>query len=138
MASFEHDGWRLRSGEESNAKYPDSFQIPSATERSGLTPGVAAKIIFEIEVEHSDGSVVVESERTWVIVKTVESSGFIGILDNHPVSFDYSDDAYLCFGCEVPFASEHVIDIAFPPQAYVDWQFSMPPEKIWPRGPLAT
>jgi hypothetical protein len=131
MATFDEDHWQLRSGEASNAASPQTFSIPSALERSGLTRGKAAKLIFEIEVEHADGSLIVEAERMWVVVRDVLPDGFLGILDNKPASFDPADDVYLRFGCEVPFAAEHVIDIADPPQEYVDWQLGQEPEQTW-------
>ena len=131
MATFGADNWQLRSGEASHAASPQTFSIPSATERLRLTRGKAVKLIFEVEVEHPDGSLIIEAERMWVIVRDVLPDGFIGILDNKPASFDPADDVYLRFGCEVPFAAEHVIDIADPPQGYVDWQLGQPPEQIW-------
>jgi hypothetical protein len=130
-ATFEADSWQLRSGEASRDASPQTFWIPSVTERQGLTRGRAAKLIFEIEVEHADGSLIVEAERMWVIVRDVLSDGFIGILDNKPASFDPADDVYLRFGCEVPFGAEHVIDIADPPEEYVDWQLGQPPAQVW-------
>jgi hypothetical protein len=131
MASFETDHWQLRSGETSHRASPERFWIPSAAERSGLTRGKAAKLIFEIEVEQVDGSVVVEAERMWVIVRDVLEGGYIGILDNKPVSFEPAADVYLRFGAEVPFASQHVIDIADPPETYFNWQLDQAPEQTW-------
>ena len=42
-------------------------------------------------------------------------------------------DVYLCFGAEVCFSSEHVIEIARPPKEYIEWQLGLPPERLWPR-----
>jgi hypothetical protein len=69
----------------------------------------------------------------WVIVSERQDGYYIGLLDNQPASFEPSDDVYLCFGAEIPFSPEHVIDIADPPQEYVAWQLSQKPERIWPR-----
>ncbi len=58
---------------------------------------------------------------------------YIGILDNIPATFDPSDSTYLCFGAEIPFGPEHVIDIGDPPADYVEWQLRQKPERVWPR-----
>jgi hypothetical protein len=68
----------------------------------------------------------------WVIVSETIDGGYIGILDNQPASIPVDASDYLCFGAEVPFLPEHIIDIAQPPQDYIDWQLSQPPERVWP------
>jgi hypothetical protein len=40
---------------------------------------------------------------------------------------------YLCFGAEIPFRAEHVIDIDDPPTEHVEWQLGQSPERRWPR-----
>jgi len=42
FASIEKDGWTLESGEERHARSPETFEIPSRTERESLCPGDAA------------------------------------------------------------------------------------------------
>jgi hypothetical protein len=127
------DFWELRSAEEAHRRNPDTFWIPPEQERNSLSRGQAVKLIFDIECYEEDGSVAVQGERMWVIVSEAGEGYFVGILDSSPASFDPSDDTYLCFGAEVPFRPEHVIDIAQPPQEYVDWQLEQKPERLWPR-----
>ena len=133
LAELDADSWTLRSGEESHAANPESFWIPSEDERRSLRRGQAARLIFEIEGYEEDGSVGLQAERMWVIVAQVVGGLYVGILDNQPACLDPASDAYLRFGTEVPFGPEHVIDVASPPQDYVDWQLGQPPEHSWPR-----
>jgi hypothetical protein len=56
----------------------------------------------------------------------------VGILDYQPVSLVPREDVYLCFGAEIPFLPEHVIDIGHPPRLYRKWQLAQPPERRWP------
>ena len=133
LADLATDFWTLRSGEASHEQHPDRFWIPPIEERGGLRRGDAAKLIFDIEGFNPDGSVAVEGERMWVIVSEVVGNLFVGILDSQPACLDPESDAYLRFGVEVPFAPEHVIDIASPPEDYVEWQLGLAPERTWPR-----
>ena len=133
LADLDTDFWTLRSGETAHEQHPDPFWIPSIEERRGLRRGDAAKLIFDIEGFNPDGSVAVEGERMWVIVSEVVGTLFVGILDNQPACLDPESNAYLKFGVEVPFAPEHVIDIASPPADLVEWQLGQTPELTWPR-----
>jgi hypothetical protein len=132
MPSLDRDFWELRSGEEAHRLNPKTFWIPSADERQNLRRGQAARLIFDIQVE-LDGDPVVQGERMWVIVSERVGETYIGILDNKPASFEPADDVYLCFGAEIPFRAEHVIDIGDPPADYVEWQLGQVPERRWPR-----
>ena len=59
---------------------------------------------------------------------------YIGILDFQPVCIEKDQDGvYLCFGAEIPFSHEHVIDIDRPPDDYIKWQLDQEPEKKWHR-----
>jgi hypothetical protein len=127
------DYWQLRSAEESHAKHPDTFWIPPLQQRQQLQRGQAARLIFDIEGEGEDNSIEVVGERMWVIVSERVGEDYIGILDNQPACFNFEDNVYLRFGAEIPFSSRHVIDIANPPQEYVDWQLGQKPEGVWPR-----
>ena len=98
--------------------------------RSSISSDDAVKSALA-EASRVDGTLLVEAERMWVVVRDVLPDGFLGVLDSKPVTFEPADDVYLCFGCEVPFTAEHVVDIAEPPQAYVDWQLGQPPERVW-------
>jgi hypothetical protein len=133
LATFERDFWQLRSGEQSHREHPDSFWIPSSSDRQSLQRGQAAKLMFDIEYEEEDGSIAIQVERMWVIVAECVGDTYIGILDNQPACFEPSDDVYLRLGAEVPFRAEHVIDIHQPPQEHVEWQLGQPPDRVWPR-----
>ena len=62
-----------------------------------------------------------------------DPGGFIGILDSQPHSVEPSPGGYLAMGVEVPFRAEHIIDIADPPQDYVEWQQGQRPDRTWVR-----
>jgi hypothetical protein len=126
------DYWQLRSAEESHTKNPDTFWIPTLEERQSLQRGQAARLIFDIEVA-DEGKAKTVGERMWVIVTEKIGEDYIGVLDNQPACMSFEDGFYLRFGAEVPFSVQHVIDIGSPPQEYVDWQLSLPPEGVWSR-----
>jgi len=134
LPSLTHDYWTLRSGEDAHRRNPDTFWIPPLDDRINLEIGQAAKLIFDIEIEDESGQRSTQGERMWVIVAEKIGDYYIGILDNQPATFDPSDEVYLCFGAEIPFLAEHVIDIANPPQDHVQWQLSQAPERQWPRN----
>lgn len=133
MPSRELDFWELRSAEQNHAVHPDTFWIPSIDERKNLQVGQAAKLIFDIESEDQEGNIHVQGERMWVIVSEIINDEYIGILASKPTSFDPADEVYLCYGVEIPFKPEHVIDIANPPEDYVKWQLGQSPERKWAR-----
>ncbi|MCW7552674.1 hypothetical protein NX722_08455 [Endozoicomonas gorgoniicola] len=134
LAKFKEDYWQLRNGEECHKEHPETFWIPSLEERQNLKVGDAAKVIFEIECETEDGEIIIEGERGYLIVSEVIEDKYIGILDFQPLCIDKEDDdVYLQFGAEIPFSTEHVIDIDRPPEDYIKWQLSMKPERVWYR-----
>ena len=131
FAQIERDYWELRSGEEAHFANPDNFWIPDEASRNALRVGQAVKLAFDIEIEEEPGQPIVQGERMWVIVSEARSDFYVGILDNQPGSFEPTDSVYLRFGAEIPFAPEHVIDIADPPKEHADWQLSQEPEVRW-------
>lgn len=135
LPSFERDFWQLRSAEQSHHDHPDTFWIPPLEQRRSLHRGQSARLIFDIEGQDENGSVEVQGERMWVIVAERVGDAYIGILDHQPASIEPSDRVYLCFGAEIPFLPEHVIDIGEPPADYVDWQLGQEPARRWPREP---
>ena len=134
LADIERDFWELRSGEAAHQAHADTFWIPPLEARQNLKRGQVARLIFDIESADENGEIMVQGERMWVIVAEQHDDGYIGILDNQPASFEATDDVYLCFGAEIPFLAEHVIDIRNPPKEYIEWQLSQEPERRWPRG----
>jgi hypothetical protein len=133
LATFKRDFWQLRSGEESHRRDPDRFWIPPREDRENLRRGQSVKLIFDIEAEDETGKVQIQGERMWVTVAERIGDLFIGILENQPGCLEPTESTYLCMGAEVPFAAEHVIDIANPPADYLAWQFGQEPERRWPR-----
>ena len=124
----------MRSGEASHRTNPDKFWLPPLEDRENLKRGQAAKLIFDQEGEDEDGNVTVIGERMWVIVSEAHEDYYIGILDNPPALIEPTECVYLCYGAEIPFRAEHVIDIDDPPSDYVEWQLSQDPERKWPRS----
>lgn len=133
LAKLETDYWELRSGEKCHADNPDTFWIPDLEERKSLKVGDAAKLIFDIESEDEDGVIQVQGERIYVIVSQIVGEFYIGILDSQPASLEPGEETYLCFGAEIPFKAEHVIDIDRPPEDYIEWQLGQEPERTWHR-----
>ena len=130
---LERDGWQLRSSEASHREHPDTFWIPPLEARQSLGRGQAARLIFEVAGEEENDQIVVRGERMWVIVAERVGDVYLGILDNQPALAEPSETFYPCFGAEIPFLAEHVVDIAAPPAEYVQWQLGQPPEQSWPR-----
>lgn len=91
----------LEDGEARNRESPDTFWIPSLVRRENLVVDDLVKLVFNL----SDGNQT-QGERMWVIVKSGDSSGYIGILDNDPYCTDQ-----IKAGLEVSFEPRHVIDI---------------------------
>jgi hypothetical protein len=134
LPSLAHDFWELRSAEQSHRAHPDTFWIPPLEQRQCLERGQAARLIFEVESEDEDGVVQLQGERMWVIVAERVGEGYVGILENQPASIEPGDDVYLCFGAEVPFLPEHIIDIGEPPTEFVERLLGQAPARRWPRG----
>lgn len=133
FATLDRDFWQLRSGEICHRENPATFWIPPIEERLNLKRGHAAKLIFDIETKDESGNALLSGERMWVIVAERIGEAYTGILDCKPASIMADDTAYLQFGAEIPFAAEHVIDIAQPEAIYIEWQLSQAPERSWPR-----
>ena len=133
LPSIDRDFWQLRSGERSHREHPTTFRITPLEQRQCLKRGQSAHLLFDIEGDAEDGRIQVQGERMWVIVAERVGEGYIGILDNQPACIEPADGVYLCFGAEIPFLPEHVIDIGEPPIEYVEWQLDQAPERRWPR-----
>ena len=132
LANFKDDYWQLRNAEQSHKENPGTFWIPELRKRKSLKVGDAAKLILEIECEDEDGRVFIEGERGYVIVSEIAGDKYIGILDFQPACIEQGrDDIYLCFGAEIAFSHEHIIDIDRPPEDYIEWQLGQKPERIW-------
>jgi len=94
----------LGNGEEYAARSPDTFKIPSRSDRENLAVGDHAKLIFQLPEPGSDG---LNGERMWVRVTQVFASGcgYAGTLANAPTLLPAN------LGDPVKFGPEHIIDI---------------------------
>lgn len=114
--TIEQDGWSLISAEERHAAHPKTFSIPPRTKRDSLSPGDAAKLLFDIETKE-DGKIVDRGvDRMWVIFKTTPTEGYIGVLDNDP---GRAENLRLRKGDAIVFRSEHIAEIGRPPRRYI-------------------
>ena len=93
--------YTLDSGVDAQAESPETFHLPSASDRGSLGRGDFAKLIFRF----SDGNREFV-ERMWVRVEAVGPEGYVGILDNNPYNTDE-----IRAGGRVKFNSDHVIQI---------------------------
>ena len=91
----------LEDAEALNRKYPDTFWIPPKERREHLVKDDLVKLVFNL----TDGEQT-QGERMWVIVKSGDSSGYSGTLDNDPYSTNK-----IKAGLEISFEPRHVIEI---------------------------
>jgi uncharacterized protein YegJ (DUF2314 family) len=90
------------SGVELNQQFPDTFEIPPASERSNLKPGRQwVKLVF-----HITGGDQVNVERMWVMVDEKHPGYYLGTLNNQPYSTEHIRN-----GMQVRFEQKHVIQI---------------------------
>lgn len=116
FAVIEQDGWTLVSAEERHARSPETFVIPSRTERESLTSGDGVKLLFDIETREAGKVIDRGVDRLWVIVKNKTGDLYVGVLDSDP---GISEGLTLRPGTELLFGPEHVSAINRPPEGYV-------------------
>lgn len=131
LATLAGQGWCLRDALEAHKANPEGFWIPEEDARQNLDRGDAAYLIFDIECVDEFGDTYVQGERIYVLVsERLDGGHYLGLLDNTPVSVDEAH--YLKFGVEIVFGPQHIIDIARPPEDYIEWQLGQAPERKWP------
>jgi hypothetical protein len=101
--------WRLRSGVESHAKYPETFWIPSEEEKAALSPGDHVQLAFDVKR--------MGGERMWVDITEVGGDRFVGVL-----AHDAHHIPRLRAGDVIKFTRDHVINIHPSPR---DWSDSL-------------
>jgi hypothetical protein len=84
VPTLEDDGWELDDAEARHAEAPDSFQIPSREERTGLRVGDMVKLLFLFLNRQDDGSPIIDCERMWVTVLEVAGGRYTGQLESLP------------------------------------------------------
>ena len=96
------ESWELEDVEKTAEKYPESFFIPSISERNGQKRGAEVRLHFTIRNSKSNEP---RAERMWVEVIEIESTrgNYKGKLINQPV---YIKD--LNFGDEITFSSSNI------------------------------
>jgi len=114
--TIEKNGWALVSAEARAAAAPRTFQLPPSAVRRSLSPGDAAKPLFDIETRENGRIIDRGVDRMWVIVKTRTECGYVGVLDNDP---DAAENLALRQGDLVAFGPEHVAGTGRPPRDYV-------------------
>jgi hypothetical protein len=117
LPSLEFDGWELRSGVASAEASPNTFQIPSAEDRSNIGVGDIVKLHFSVAAEDEEdpeGQIIL-NERMWVIVKGASGPYLWGVLDNVPSWNDdeCDSDFDLKLGSEIVFLPEHILDFHY-------------------------
>jgi hypothetical protein len=115
-STLEEDGWILVSAEERAAAFAQTFQIPPRARRESLSPGEAAKLLFDIETREGGRVIDRGVDRMWVIVKVRTAQGYLGVLDNDP---GVAENVKLHEGDLIAFAPEHVASVGQPPREYV-------------------
>jgi Uncharacterized protein conserved in bacteria (DUF2314) len=91
----------LEDGEEYHRRAPDTFEIPPLEMREELEPNQIVKLMFNISANGES-----QVERMWVIVRSKDADGYVGELDNQPVTTDKMRP-----GLKVRFQPRHVISI---------------------------
>jgi hypothetical protein len=69
----------------------------------------------------------------WVVVAERVGEAYIGLLVNQPGTVEPDDEVYLCYGAEIPFLPEHVVDINAPPADDAELHLGREPARRWPR-----
>jgi hypothetical protein len=97
--------WGLLDAEAQHAAFPDTFPIPTATERNELRTGDMVKLVFVLDPPPLAGP---NAERMWVEVRTARPDGtYDGWLTNKPVVIGSLEPSAL-----VAFEAQHVAGIA--------------------------
>ncbi len=99
---------KLVDGVRQNKKHPETFSIPSRSDKLKIRTGVYVKICFINPDKHKYCSGRMD-ERMWVMVeKEVSPRKYQGSLHNDPASFQRK---VLKYGDKVIFESRHILDI---------------------------
>ncbi len=110
----EEKHYTMWDAEERNRAHPDTFYIPSETERKTLRAGDFAKVIFDVS-----GYL---AERMWVEITGLGDPAngvrYVGKLANEPSKIAAHDNSTavnpLVVGMQVCFEPKHVIDTEHP------------------------
>tara|TARA_R110001583_G_scaffold188106_1_gene349775 strand:- start:203 stop:502 length:300 start_codon:yes stop_codon:yes gene_type:complete len=90
--------WHLVDAVERNRQNPDTFEIPTKTDRESVKAGAFVKLIFE--VPETGG------ERMWVLVSSALNGQVKGTVNNNPVT-----PGMPALGDQIEFEPKHIIAI---------------------------
>jgi hypothetical protein len=97
--------WGLLDAEAQHEAFPDTFPIPTRSEREALRTGDMVKLVFVLDPPPPSGP---NAERMWVEVRSAQADGsFDGWLTNQPVVIATLEPSAL-----VAFGPQHVAGIA--------------------------
>lgn len=97
--------WGLLDAESQHEAFPDTFPIPSRSEREGLRTGDMVKLVFVLDPPPVEGP---NAERMWIEVRSAQPDGsYDGWLTNQPVVISALEPSAL-----VAFEARHVAGIA--------------------------
>jgi len=97
--------WGLLDAEAQHEAFPDTFPIPTASERAALRTGDMVKLVFVLDPPPTSGP---NAERMWVEVRSALPDGtYEGWLTNRPVVITSLQPSAV-----VAFGAEHVAGIA--------------------------
>jgi uncharacterized protein YegJ (DUF2314 family) len=102
---LDRDGWMLESAVERHQQDPERFIIPGKEERTHLSGGRMAKLLFLMLGQNHQG-LFVQCERMWVTVTEVTASGYVGRLESQPHT-----SKVLKPGDSVYFQADHVASL---------------------------
>jgi hypothetical protein len=105
VPSLDVDGWALESAVERHREAPESFAIPSESERASLARSQRVKLLFLFYDEHETDRIV-QCERMWVTITEVGEGRYVGRLENRPRSASVLEP-----GAWIEFGPEHVAAI---------------------------
>lgn len=97
--------WGLLDAETQNESFPDTFPIPSLTERETLRTGDLVKLVFVLDPPPEEGP---NAERMWLEVRRIrDDGGYDGWLTNEPLVIPGLEKGTL-----IEFDPHHVAGIA--------------------------
>jgi hypothetical protein len=102
--------WDLVNSEEMHRRWPDTFDIPSAEDRSTVPVGAVAKLKFFHTYGDPGRRDDFTGESMWVLVTETKGQGYVGTLVSRPQVVP------IPYGTEVDFESRHIIDIIVEPE----------------------
>ncbi len=107
---LERDGWTLESAVSRSEANPNTFVVPSQSERSSIKVGPGVKLVFWIQGRKQFPI----CERMWVVVEEVIANGeYVGRLESKPAT-----KANLIPGQRLIFGPDHVAEIVDGPTGY--------------------